>query len=504
MTVRAPGVLRAASVPDRTITYLLLPYGQPGRTSIGLVTASAGSVDVPSTQDVVLNLEHDPLRPVGRLLSHQDTPDGLVATFRIAATQAGTDLLVEADEGLRTGVSVELDQVRVKDGTLLPGAVLIGAGAVTRPAFDDARTLLVASDTPDDDDPAHDHRHDDVTAPVPSDTTPDDDDTAPVPSDDESREDTTVDDTTLTAAAPVGAHPVTTQDRTPDLAAVNRMLASAARDGLPQLLAALTDVTHTANAHVQAPQFIGEAWSGSPYTRQLVPLVASGPLTSYEVTGWRWKVAPEGGDYTGDKTAVPSNAALTEAVKFTAERWAGAHDIDRKFRDFGDEAFWSSYWAAMAGSYGRWSDANVAAGIKTAATAVTGGDAGNVVDLIVRAALAVIPVGTPTYCLLGATAYSALAQRDPYAFLSGSVSIPGGDGTVGGLAFRTHTSLAAGDVIVGTRNAATWYELGGTPIRVESVDLVKGGIDVGAFGYGVLGVHDAAGIAKATFTPAAP
>ena len=38
-------------------------------------------------------------------------------------------------------------------------------------------------------------------------------------------------------------------------------------------------------------------------------------------------------------------------------RLAGAHDIDRKFRDFGDDSFFASYYAAMTESYAQLSDA---------------------------------------------------------------------------------------------------------------------------------------------------
>jgi hypothetical protein len=497
--LRVPGVLVAADTTSRTITYRLLPYGAPGRTSLGLVTASRGAVTIPDPTAVTLNMEHDPTRPVGRLLSTDDRDDALHATFRIAQTSVGDDLLAEVSEGLRTGASVELDGVLIRDGQLVAGA-LTGAGAVTRPAFADARALLVASDT-DPDDQAPDATDPD-TAAVPD----PDPDTAAVP---DEREDTpvTVTDPTLTAAAPSALPPVTTAPAARDLplSAVNRLLASvSAGDRDPQLLAALSDLTYTANAHVLPPQFIQEVWSGNPYQRQIVPLIGTDTLTSPKVQGWRWKVAPAGADYTGDKTDVPSNAALTEAVEWDAARWAGAHDHDRIFVDFGVEGYWSSYWSAMAASYAQWSDGKALTGIKTAATDVAPAAGESVVASVIRCALSVIPHGTPTFALLGASAFAAMAETDPLAFLTGQLSIPSADGNVGGLRFASHANLAAGDVIVGTRNAATWYELGGTPIRVNTVDLVKGGEDTGAFGYGVLGTHAAVGLAKTTWTAPTP
>jgi hypothetical protein len=494
-TLTLDGSLLAADTGARTLTYRLLPFGEPGRTNLGTVTVTAGAVTIPDPAAVVLNMEHDPLRPVGRASALVETAAGIDATFAVADTTAGRDLLAEAAAGLRTGVSVELADVVIRDGRLVAGA-LTGAGAVVAPAFPSA--LLVASDTPDDDDTE----------------TPDGDPAVEDPDDDadavdDQGETTVTDSTAVLASAPAAAPAALVATATPQAPAltlprVSRLLAAAGGgDRSPELLAALSDITHTAAAETEPPQFIQEVWSGVQYERQIVPLVAPGTLTAMKVTGWRWKVPPAGADYAGDKVAVTSNAAETEPVEFAAARWAGAHDVDRSFVDFTVPGFWESYWQAMAASYASWSDGKALAAIKAGATAVVP-DGTGVVAAIVKAALAVIPHGTPNYCLLGATAFAEIVERDPLAFLSGTVSLSSGDGQVGGLAFRTHPGLAATDVIVGTRNAATWYELGSAPIRVEAVNVANGGVDVGAFGYGVLGIHAATGIAKTTVTPATP
>lgn len=490
-SLRVDGALVASDAAARTLTYRLLPFGEPGRTNLGTVTVAAGAVTIPDPSAVVLNVEHEPTRPVGRATSLVETPTALEATFAVADTTAGRDLVAEAAAGLRTGVSVELSDVVIRDGRLVAGR-LTGAGAVVAPAFPSA--LLVASDTPDDDPESPD---------VDPDVEDPDDDADAV---DDTQENPVTDTTAVQASAPAAAPAALVATASPaapaplDLPRVSRLLAAAARgDRSPELLAALSDITHTAAAEAEPPQFIGEAWSGVQYERQIVPLVAPGTLTGLKVSGWRWKVAPAGADYAGDKGAVTSNAAETEPVEFTAARWAGAHDVDRSFVDFTVPGFWESYWQAMAASYASWSDAKALAAIKAGATAVVPAGTG-VVAAIVKAALAVIPHGTPSYCLLGATAFGELVERDPLAFLSGNVSLTSGDGNVGGLAFRTHPGLAATDVIVGVRNAATWYELGSAPIRAEALNIANGGIDTGAFGYGVLGVHSATGIAKTTVT----
>jgi hypothetical protein len=44
--------------------------------------------------------------------------------------------------------------------------------------------------------------------------------------------------------------------------------------------------------------------------------------------------------------------------------------------------------------------------------------------------------------------------------------------------------VPAGSIVMGTRRALEWYELpGAAPIRVEALDVARGGIDSAVFGY---------------------
>lgn len=139
--------LLEASERDRTLRYLLLPWGERGRTSIGEVVASPGSVELPDDPaSVKLNLEHDRRRPVGRALQLWEEAAGVLAVFTVARTSVGDDVLEEAAAGLRTGVSVEVDEPVVRRGRLLSG-LLTAAAAVVEPAFPSAR--LAASDCGD-------------------------------------------------------------------------------------------------------------------------------------------------------------------------------------------------------------------------------------------------------------------------------------------------------------------------------------------------------------------
>jgi phage head maturation protease len=138
-----------ADTEGRRITGTIVPFGAEGRPSVGpsrIVFAADADLHVPD--ELVLNLEHDPTRPIGRSIELTRADDGLRGVFRIASTTAGTDALAEAADGLRGGLSIEADQV---DGTEHEGLYTIRAARVTevalvrRPAFTDATVTDVAA-----------------------------------------------------------------------------------------------------------------------------------------------------------------------------------------------------------------------------------------------------------------------------------------------------------------------------------------------------------------------
>ena len=133
------GTLTAADTDTRTLSYMMLPYGEYGRTNVGLVMATAGCLELPDLDTLQFNLEHDGRRPIGRFTKLAETEDGLTCTVRVSEVSAGNDLLIEAADGLRTGISVEIADPVIDDQGNLTAGRLIGAGAVVNPAFPSAR-----------------------------------------------------------------------------------------------------------------------------------------------------------------------------------------------------------------------------------------------------------------------------------------------------------------------------------------------------------------------------
>ena len=277
------------------------------------------------------------------------------------------------------------------------------------------------------------------------------------------------------------------------------MVAQANRGEIPmgQLQAALTDITYTANADVYPDTWLGHVFEGVNYTRRFVPAVAAGaPVTSLKVTGWRWNVAPVVDNYDGDKEAVASNAATTEAIEVPVVRLAGAHDIDRAFFDLGSSDYVMGYWAAMAESYARLSDEYCYTSLEAEATD-TGTNA-TALGTIVQAAMSVMPIGTPSFIGISTEVYAAMAAtnvQDALAFLGGSLSLDG-TGSFGSTSLFVSDFIAANKVIAGTRNAASFHELA-PALRVNVANVANGGIDAGLFGYCATVVNQPAGLAVA-------
>jgi HK97 family phage prohead protease len=143
--------ITAADAKTRTIYGQIVPFGAVGSTSLGPVIFEAGSLHI--GENVKVLLEHDGRRPVGKLVSHSANPAGIMGEMKISQTTAGSDVLVEAADGLRDGISVGANIIEhtIKDGQIIvSSAELVEVSLVTSPAFDAARVTKVAASADDE------------------------------------------------------------------------------------------------------------------------------------------------------------------------------------------------------------------------------------------------------------------------------------------------------------------------------------------------------------------
>lgn len=537
-----------ANLEDRTVRGLLMPWNELSRPSnIGPIMFSRDTLMVPADPLVITaNIGHLREEPVGRATVLEDTDAGLVATFQIARTPEGDGLLAMISEGKLSRLSAEVKGVirDVVDKTRATAGALFGAAFVDEGAFASAALYaeLAASSTSveeytdengvtwrrvyesetDTEETESGTKTTTVTtmteekseAPA-EETTTKEDTMVETMAAEKATEAATVPQTLLAGAqTPTEPQENTTFQVASALAAYFRtgnadaieQLAAVSRSAGDLMFAALTDVKiGVAGDTIHQPQWIGDVWKERTYTRKYVPLLGSASLTSLKVKGFRFTTKATGGDWTGDKTAVPSGAIATEEVSVTAARWAGGHDVAREFRDFDVPEFWTAYFAQMGNSYARWSDAKALTDIIAGATAVTAGTvpfgANAATTLIVDGALAVIATeeATPAWALAAPDVYRSLLLQnrdDIIATLSLSLGLE--EGSLAGFRIIPSTGIAAGKVLVGAREAATFHELPGAPIRTEALDMVKGGIDTGFFGYAATVVNKATALALVT------
>lgn len=150
MQLNFEGQVLAASVETRTIRGLVVPFGVSGNTSAGPVRFEFGAFGDIDPSQIVLNMEHDRTRPLGRGIgdSLEVSPAGISMAFKIAPTGAGNDALVEASEGLRPAFSIEanVNEYTIEKGVMVVSSAKLEAVAhVTNPAFKDAQISQVAA-----------------------------------------------------------------------------------------------------------------------------------------------------------------------------------------------------------------------------------------------------------------------------------------------------------------------------------------------------------------------
>lgn len=441
---------------SRTISGDILPFGVDApRTSFGRpVRFSAGCLVVP--QDigrVKLLVDHDHSQPVGFALSLDQNSNAARASFRVGNGPAGDLALSQAADRLRDGLSVGIDIIAGHDDGdtyVVDQAAINEVSLCAIPAFSDARvTSVTASHTPTPKDQVPTFNH------------------GPAFSGQQQRS-----RLTLAAAYDAIANAIQT--------------ASSAAD----IRAALSDVipTDDAGKGLLPDQLIGEVWQAvheaTPY---LDFAFTRKPLTGLKGVGWAWQTRAQVQDYTGNKAAVPSNKPKTKAVEAEAKRLAGGWDVDRVFLDLGDGSMVREIIEQAVADYK--DKSNIRARDLLLAGATTISSAGLTLDqLLIQLGSQSVQIGARLDYLSVAsdvwTSFAGLTRAEVpwWLDLSEGVNLGADSGSIGKIKLWVDPDLAAGQWIGGDKRAATWWSKE-PPVRVQAVDLPRGGVDAGVFGY---------------------
>lgn len=521
------GVPITASTTSRTLGGVVVRYGEYGRTSAGRLRVKPGALRFPDDLTrVKLTREHERDNSRGRLSTLQDDGTQLRIAARVSDGPEGDAALREAQDGTRDGLSFDVVDA-VIDGDWIVDAEVIAIGQVGIPAYGDGRIdQIAAAATTDPAQGTHtggsmkltdEQRARLAELRAKGDSLTDaeraeldqlvalekaEQDAAQASDQGEDQGGADQGEQRTTASVPIvpsgaGARRTSSSTTTRERSSGHlRRFVDALASGLApggNVTAALADVTNSGadGGILSLPAWSGELWSGVQHEREFVPLLNHGDLTNWEGKGWRWVTKPEMKDYAGNKAAIPSDPVDTEPSGYTAARMAVGHDLDRKFYDFPDRAFLESYVNAVGESWSVKSDAKALAYITTNADATAALTAPTLLKAAAKG-MRKVKRNTRTkgtFVIASDNDFDQLmdvSEHDVPAFLQLFDVNPG--------AFTSSDQVPDGTVIVGTKNAATFRELPGSPIRVSAQHIANGGVDEGFFGYWAVEEHHPSGI----------
>lgn len=535
-----PAITARATVGagSRTIAGVAVPWNVPGRVSSGeLVVFHPGSLDA-TTRPVALR-DHDPTRPIGVVVDAVDNTRELEATVRASATRDGDDALVLAGDGALPMFSVGATPTEYSydgDGVLhVHAAEWNELSLLTFGAYTGARVSTVTATTT-----GGTMEPDVVTTPEPDvdpDVTPDPE-TEPNPDIEPDVPETP--DAAAVPAVPVTAGRVTTHAvarpaRHPyagvGIRELSRMLQASAASADPQLVRRITQIMTSPGARAAgdihaALADVGLATTTNvnpayrpAYQAELIDIVSHGaPLVDilrqgdlergdYPIKTFnQWVARPVVALQTAEKTEINSVPLEIEPTSVDVETWATGNDLSQQLLDFGSPSFVEDYIRAAGVSYSEVIQTYAATAMLAVATNVPTLATDTYVQIIGKLVSALNPANVPPGGLFAALSWDMWAgligvpRDEGPAFWSGNVSfgsmLPSAD--LGGLSNFYAPGLPARTVLLGLRNAATWYDLPGTPFSLRAVNVGQLGLDVAVYGYGALGVQYPLALVKTT------
>jgi hypothetical protein len=506
-----PIAITAADSNSRTITGRIVTFEETGNASIGKVQFAKGSIEAKS---VLLNLEHDRTRRIGKTLSIESNEQGIDATFKIANTTAGTDALVEAAEGLRDGFSVEVyfdEYETLKDGTVrIIKGEMTGVALTSEPAIRSARVAEVAATEGDEE------ISDSTIEP----------DATPTEKDDEVEQTVTPAEAveTVEAAQSVTANAKpavggwTSKPRLEFTAAKyleNTIRASLGEESARQYVAAADDTTD--NAGLVPTRQLTEVINGlANNTRSAIDAISRGVLPD---AGMSFEIPKITTMPTVAETAEAGTPSETDQassfLSVTVKKYAGQQTFSVELLDRTSPLFFNELLNNMSAAYAKATDLAVYTALASGATAdsttlTTYPTASELLGFVSRGAASVYSntQGFATNILANTSQWAnlmTLADSGRPIYMASQPSNAGGvvrpdsiRGNVAGLdLFVTANVPSANDtdkddsMLIINPSAYTWYE--SPTYRLRADVIASGQIAVSVYGYGAIATKIGAG-----------
>lgn len=545
-TVHIEGGQVLANLEDRTLTARLIPFNEEGRTNVGRFMVEAGTVDISeSVADpsiIGLNLDHVQWNGVGRATRVWEQPDGVYASWSVAKTPAGDAALADAvsPAGRRKRVSAEFGPVMIRAGKLVAGhARLWGSALVEQGAFPSA--MVLATDTPDPDEqtPAGTTTTEGATVPEPIAPVVEAAPVAPVapaaPQAPAAPAAAPIEQVLAAAVAPVLPVPTTTpgapvaarvvEDEAAQVFAAIAALKFDKTDAAAmQVLAAIADITVSGTntlpgSGVARPNWLGKLYQGIPYVREYIQLGNLGTDISLagklgmrvaRGTSAASPLPPQDGTWAGNKQAINGYRGASDTLGSLLYRFAVGNDIDRQFYDLpGGAEVIEEFLALIVEDYLWWSDrlAREAfldlGGAPVAPVSyppIYGTNGTTAVAMLIQGILAVRKRKAdgrrdqPTFAIMNdkafeQIAYAAGGDQNLPEFITialGALDLPQSE-----IGSASNVVVVNGDtgitgtpsVLVGSKMGVDFDEIPGGPLKIDAIDLAKGGIDKATHGY---------------------
>ena len=513
MKLTTPMTITASDSESRTISGRIVAFDEPANASTGKVIFAKGSIE---PKDVLLNLEHDRTRRIGKPLSVALSADEMAidAAFKIAPTTAGSDALVEAAEGLRDGFSVELavnEYEMLKDGTMkVLSGELTGVALVAEPAVRSARVSEVAA-TEDED-----------SAPI------DDADVTPTPTEGDEVENTvtsadTVETVEAAQSVTASAKPVAYSSPRIEITAAkyleNKIQAAMGSESARQYVLAADNTTD--NAGLVPTRQLAEVINGLSTTiRPSIDAISRGALPDAGMTFEIPKitqaptVAIAAEDAIFSDTDQNSAFLSVDVKKFAGQQKFSVELLTRTSPLFYDELLRNMV-AAMAKAQNAYVNAQLIAGASLdGTTTTTYPTATELLGVISRGSASVyaataglanpfarnLIASTGQWANLmtlndaGRPIYNTVTNPMNQAGLATPTSLTGNVAGLNLYVDPTNAGDGDGTLLVVNPDAYTWYEGPSYQLRAEST--ADGSITVGVYSFGACATKIAAGAFK--------
>ena len=480
----------------REISGKIVPMGtgEIGNTNLGAYVFETGSIDIADPSKIKLLSQHDMKKPVGRMTASEVREDGIYATFKLSRSQAGSDALIMASEGLVSGLSIGAEIISSKpsrDGhTVVTAAKLKEVSLVTEPAFKSAQVLEIAAEEV-----------------IPVEET-------------QTESETAVENTPETVAAPVeaaaveAARPTVTAmyytkpriDLSNEAFLENSIRAQFGDENARQYLAAASDTTTTEVAGLVPTRQLTEIINNkSTAGRPSIDAISTGALPDagmkFQIP--RVKTVPTVAA-AAEKGAFDDTQVEIEYLDVTVAKYAGMQLFDVEVLDRTSPAFFSELQSLMADAYAKATNVAVRTAIQTGASAdattiTLPWDGAEMAGFIARASDSIYTATLrfATGVIVSPTQWSNImgmvdSQNRPLFIASQPQNAAGNvsqslRGSLLGLDLYVDYSLtgsADGSIVVVNRDSFTWYESPRLQLRADKVGTGK--VEVGYYGYGAI------------------